>query len=102
MLEKQGPITQSKFYFYVSADIARDGCFTLRADRPVGLWHLSNCSTSLPFICSLPRAGFSTPIPTTPTTPSTVSCADSWAEFGNKCYKVRTVAYSITLRPSSL
>ncbi|KAL8575205.1 hypothetical protein ACOMHN_042326 [Nucella lapillus] len=63
-------------------------CIGMATGRPVGLWTNYPCSKALPYICEVPRQGFTTPPPTPPSTTSRVQCPRGWKGFSNICIKL--------------
>ncbi|XP_071103799.1 macrophage mannose receptor 1-like isoform X2 [Haliotis cracherodii] len=66
----------------------RSTCVGMRTTLPTGLWQNLQCTVIKPYICQLPRQGF-TPPPTTPTPTTSVPlpCASGWSGYESYCYK---------------
>ncbi|XP_067686863.1 macrophage mannose receptor 1-like [Haliotis asinina] len=66
----------------------RSTCVAMRTTQPTGLWQNFKCDMIKPYICQIPRQGF-TPPPTTlaPTTSVPLPCASGWSGYQAYCYK---------------
>ena len=62
-------------------------CVAMKTRQTSGLWVNSPCTKTMPYICELPRKGYTTPIPTTTTTVK-LACPTGWGSWANSCYKV--------------